>query len=83
MLERTVSETVVLEAVFSYKKFLKEVQAMNDGNEFYKVFTKVEKMEKSFRKELDTIKRMLANKEYDTAYPYSLVAEEIAEKSCF
>ena len=80
MFERTVSETVVSEAVFSCKNFLKEVQAMNEENEFYKVFTKVEKLEKSFKKELDTIKRMLANEEYDTAYPYSLVAEEIAEK---
>ena len=53
---------------------------MNEENEFYKVFTKVEKLEKTFKKELDAIKRMLENEEYDTAYPYSLVAEETAEK---
>ena len=53
---------------------------MNEENEFYKVFTKVDKLEKSFRKELDTIKKMLESGDYDSAYPYSLVAEEIAEK---
>ena len=53
---------------------------MNEENEFYKVFTKVEKLEKTFKKELDAIKRMLVNENYDTAYPYPLVAEEIAEK---
>ena len=53
---------------------------MNKENDFYKVLTKVDKLDKAFRKELDYIVALCERENCETVYPYSLKLEEIAEK---